>query len=39
MKVNGKTYWYLRPMARVDGKPKMVSEWYRGGDGGIGCGA
>jgi transposase len=29
-KVNGKTYWYLRTMARVDGKPKMVSERYLG---------
>jgi transposase len=29
-KVNGKTYWYLRRMARVDGKPKMVSERYLG---------
>lgn len=26
--VNGKVYWYLREMARVDGKPKMVSERY-----------
>src|SRR5437588_7043643 len=25
-KIGGKTYWYLREMARVDGKPKMVSE-------------
>jgi transposase len=29
-KVHGKTYWYLRQMARVDGKPKMVSERYLG---------
>jgi transposase len=29
-KVNGKTYWYLRQMARVDGRPKMVSERYLG---------
>lgn len=29
-KVGGKTYWYLREMARVDGKPKMVSERYLG---------
>jgi len=29
-KVNGKTYWYLRTMARVDGKPKMISERYLG---------
>jgi len=29
-RVNGKTYWYLREMARVDGKPKMVSERYLG---------
>jgi len=26
----GKTYWYLREMGRVDGKPKMVSERYLG---------
>ncbi|AIY02692.1 hypothetical protein ART_3093 [Arthrobacter sp. PAMC 25486] len=29
--VNGHPYWYLREMARVDGKPKMVSERYLGG--------
>ena len=29
-KVSGKTYWYLRQMARVDGKPKMVAERYLG---------
>ncbi|MGH3857669.1 MAG: IS1634 family transposase, partial [Pseudonocardiaceae bacterium] len=29
-KVDGKTYWYLREMARVEGKPKMVSERYLG---------
>lgn len=29
-KINGKTYWYLREMARVEGKPKMVSERYLG---------
>jgi len=29
-KVGGNTYWYLREMARVDGKPKMVSERYLG---------
>jgi len=29
-KVGGGTYWYLREMARVDGKPKMVSERYVG---------
>ena len=29
-KVSGKTYWYLREMARVDGKPKMVCERYLG---------
>lgn len=28
--VNGKPYWYLREMARVDGRPKMVSERYLG---------
>jgi transposase len=29
-KISGKTYWYLREMARADGKPKMVSERYLG---------
>jgi transposase len=29
-KISGRTYWYLREMARVDGKPKMVSERYLG---------
>ena len=29
-KISGKTYWYLREMARVGGKPKMVSERYVG---------
>jgi len=29
-KVNGQLYYYLREMARVDGKPKMVSERYLG---------
>jgi transposase len=29
-KFGGKTYWYLREMARVDGAPKMVSERYLG---------
>jgi transposase len=29
-KINGRTYYYLREMARVDGKPKMVSERYLG---------
>jgi hypothetical protein len=29
-KAGGHTYWYLREMARVDGKPKMVSERYLG---------
>jgi transposase len=29
-KVGGKTYWYLREMARVEGRPKMVSERYLG---------
>ena len=28
--INGKPYWYLREMARVDGKPKMISERYLG---------
>jgi len=29
-KAGGKTYWYLREMGRVDGKPKMISERYLG---------
>jgi transposase len=29
-KIAGNTYWYLREMARVGGKPKMVSERYLG---------
>jgi transposase len=29
-KVSGKTYWYLREMGRVNGKPKMISERYLG---------
>ena len=29
-KIGGKTYWYLREMARVDGKPRRVSERYVG---------
>jgi transposase len=29
-KINGGTYYYLREMGRVDGKPKMVSERYLG---------
>ena len=29
-KIGGKTYWYLREMGRVGGKPKMVSERYLG---------
>jgi transposase len=28
--ISGKPYYYLREMARVDGKPKMVSERYLG---------
>lgn len=28
--IGGKPYYYLREMARVDGKPKMVSERYLG---------
>jgi transposase len=28
--IAGKPYWYLRQMARVEGKPKMVSERYLG---------
>jgi transposase len=29
-KIGGQTYWYLREMARVAGKPKRVSERYVG---------
>ena len=29
-KAGGTTYWYLREMGRVDGKPKMISERYLG---------
>ncbi|TFC93248.1 hypothetical protein [Cryobacterium sp. TMT3-29-2] len=28
--INGKPYWYLREVARVGGKPQMVSERYLG---------
>jgi hypothetical protein len=28
--INGKPYWYLREMAWVDGRSKMVSERYLG---------
>src|ERR1017187_7744578 len=28
--ISGKPYWYLREMARVEGRPKMVSERYLG---------
>ena len=28
--VSGQTYYYLREMARIDGKPKMVSQRYLG---------
>ena len=28
--INGKPYYYLRTIARVDGKPKMVAERYLG---------
>ena len=28
--VGGQTYYYLREMARVGGKPKMVSQRYLG---------
>src|SRR6266705_2558213 len=28
--ISGKPYWYLREMGWVDGKPKMISEWYVG---------
>ena len=34
--INGKPYWYLREMARVDGKPKMVNETYVGSAADIG---
>src|SRR2546430_2308626 len=29
-RISGQTYYYLREMARVGGKPKMVSERYLG---------
>jgi transposase len=29
-KISGQTYYYLREMARVDGKPKVVSQTYLG---------
>ena len=29
-KIGGQTYYYLREMARVDGKPKVVSQTYLG---------
>ncbi len=29
-KINGHTYYYLREVARVDGKPKVVSQRYLG---------
>jgi hypothetical protein len=29
-KIGGRTYYYLREMARVDGSPTMVSERYLG---------
>lgn len=29
-KINGQTYYYLRESARVDGKPKIVSQRYLG---------
>jgi transposase len=35
--INGKPYFYLREMARVDGKPKMVSERYLGSAADIGA--
>jgi len=28
--INRKPYWYLREMARVEGRPRMVSERYLG---------
>ncbi len=28
--INGRPYWYLREMAWIDGRPKMVSERYLG---------
>lgn len=28
--INGNQHWYMRQMARLDGKPKMVSERYLG---------
>ena len=35
--ISGKPCWYLREMARVDGKPKMVSERYLGSAAEIGA--
>ena len=29
-RIGGQTYYYLREMARVGGKPKMVSQRYLG---------
>lgn len=29
-KINGQTYYYLREVARIDGKPKIVSQRYLG---------
>ncbi len=28
--ISGQTYYYLREVARVDGKPKIVSQRYLG---------
>ncbi len=35
--INGKPYWYLREMAWVAGKPKMVSERYLGSGAEVGA--
>ncbi len=34
-KIGGQTYYYLREVARVDGKPKVVSQRYLGKAGDI----
>ncbi len=34
-RIGGKTYWYLREMARVNGRPKRVSERHLGTAAGV----
>jgi hypothetical protein len=29
-KVKGRTYYYVAESKRVDGKPRMVKQWYLG---------